>query len=859
MDKRYELFCLKDQVFYDALDATNTVGFAIAAEPLPPGWQQTMLNEWIVYVPPENRIPAQGWKIHVSACRQNAAEVLGVIRDYCVPREISFKHLNGPTDLFLRNAKYAPRGASGKLVTVYPADNAELARVIDDLAPRLAGQPGPYILSDLRIGDGPLYVRYGAFTERRRPDEHGKLVSVIEDPDGNLVPDRRDPIFYVPPWVDLPDFLGLHLAARNAITTVDLPYQVKKPLHFSNGGGVYEAVDTRTGEQVVLKEARPYAGLAADGSDAVARLHSERAILEKLAGIEGIPAVRDYFVLGDHHFLVEEFIEGRPLNDLYALRHPLLDPEPSAEQVAGYTAWALKVSEGVERITAAVHERGVVINDLHMFNIMVRPDDTVALIDFEIACSAEEAGRQSLANPGFLAPPDRRGIAVDNYSLACLRLALFMPLTTLFVLDRTKAWHLAEVIAENFPVQPSFLPPAVEEITRGAPGGPALPRFTADREGWELARTTLSQAIRASATPHRDDRLFPGDIEQFASGGLGLAHGAAGVLYALDATGCGRCEDHEQWLIDHATEPRRSVGLGLYDGLLGAAYTLGRLGHRDAALEVAGIVLAEKWQALGPDLFGGLTGLALALDYLADATGEAVLAETAARAAELVVDWVTESDKPPTHPGLLNGASGPALLCVRRFEATEDERWLDHAAWALRRDLAACVIDKAGALHVDVGSRVLPYLARGSTGIGMVIDEYLRHRDDLSFSQAREAIRRAGYSRYYGQSGLFSGRAGILTGLARTDRTSPIVADHVRDFSWYALSYGGGIAFPGDYLMRLSMDLATGTAGVLLALGSVLHDSPVNLPFLGPDLDVLRSTRTSTGVLAETGAATEGR
>jgi hypothetical protein len=35
-------------------------------------------------------------------------------------------------------------------------------------------------------------------------------------------------------------------------------------------------------------------------------------------------------------------------------------------------------------------------------------------------------------------------------------------------------------------------------------------------------------------------------------------------------------------------------------------------------------------------------------------------------------------------------------------------------------------------------------------------------------------------------------------------------------------------------LLRLSMDLATGSAGVLLALGSALHDAPVSLPFLGP-------------------------
>jgi hypothetical protein len=56
----------------------------------------------------------------------------------------------------------------------------------------------------------------------------------------------------------------------------------------------------------------------------------------------------------------------------------------------------------------------------------------------------------------------------------------------------------------------------------------------------------------------------------------------------------------------------------------------------------------------------------------------------------------------------------------------------------------------------------------------------------------------------------------------------------VRGLSWHALPYGGGLTFPGDQLLRLSMDFATGTAGVLFALGAALHDVPVRLPFLAP-------------------------
>jgi hypothetical protein len=59
-----------------------------------------------------------------------------------------------------------------------------------------------------------------------------------------------------------------------------------------------------------------------------------------------------------------------------------------------------------------------------------------------------------------------------------------------------------------------------------------------------------------------------------------------------------------------------------------------------------------------------------------------------------------------------------------------------------------------------------------------------------------------------------------------------VVATHIRRLAWHATTREGYLAFPGEELLRLSMDLATGTAGVLLALGAALHSEPVDLPFL---------------------------
>ena len=828
MRKQYELYCVTDRFFYDAPPVTRDTDYEISHRDLPDGWEQLPGDEWMVYVPPNDRTPPQGWKVHVTGCAASADEVLRHTWRYCVPRGVQFKHLRGPQTLRMRNAKYAPRGSSGKLVTIYPADEEQLERILEDLGPLVSGLPGPYILSDLRIGEGPLHVRYGGFAERRCLDERGELVAAMLDGDGELVPDRRGPIFTVPDWVTIPRCLESHVAARGATTTQDLPYRIEKALHFSNGGGVYEAIDTRTGEKVVLKEGRPHAGLAADDADAVTRLQRERDMLTRLEGVEGVPAVHDYFTLGEHHFLVQEFIDGRALNTFFAERHPLLDPEPAHDKVMEYTAWALKVHAGVERVVKEMHARGVVFNDLHMFNVMVRPDDSVALIDFETAAPADENGRQTLASAAFLAPPDRRGTQVDIYSLACLRLALFLPMTTLFVLNRGKAGHLAEVIKEWFPVAPGFLDEAVVEITRGVRPA-AVPEFSPDPTAWARVRGELSQAVLAAATPERDDRLFPGDVEQFFGSTLGLAHGAAGVLYALDATGIGRWPEYEEWLARRACDPPRGTGLGLYDGLQGAAYVLAGFGHVQSALDVAEICLSEAWEKLGSDLYGGLPGFALVLHHLADVTGEAELRKAAWRAAEIVAD--RPGAAPGPRPGLMHGASGAALMFVRLYERTGDPDLLDRAAEALRRDLAGCVEDEYG-VQVKDDHRVLPYIDHGSVGIGLALDDYLDHRQDQEVAKALEGIRLAARSHYYAQSGLFAGRAGMILYLARHDRAEPWVARHIRDLAWHAIPYKDGLALPGDHLYRLSMDLATGTAGVLLAVSSALDDRPVGLPFL---------------------------
>jgi hypothetical protein len=364
----------------------------------------------------------------------------------------------------------------------------------------------------------------------------------------------------------------------------------------------------------------------------------------------------------------------------------------------------------------------------------------------------------------------------------------------------------------------------------------------------------MVKAILASATPERDDRLFPGDVAQFSDGGgLGLAHGAAGVLYALAEVGAERYEEGERWLLDHTAPVPVGTPLGLYDGLAGVALTLDRLGHRQRALDLLDQILAEKWHRLSSDLSGGLAGLGLVLDELARTTGEQALRDHAAEAARLLAHRLGEPRPAPPRrrAGLLRGASGPALFLLRRYEATGDPALLASAREALRQDLECLVDQKNGGLAVDEGWRTMPYLGDGSVGVGMVLDDCLaatgaatdaRGSEETAGAQdglarVRAGILTAATYRFYAQPGLFEGRAGMILHLARTGAPREALAEQIAALGWHSMPYEGQLAFPGNHLMRLSMDLGTGTAGCLLALGAAhaaADDSTPRLPFLPP-------------------------
>ncbi|MEU6536655.1 class III lanthionine synthetase LanKC [Streptomyces sp. NPDC047000] len=844
MDMRYEAFSYADPVFYDSPVRWATAEeFDAVGEPVPAGWVGNARDVWVGRQLADTALPDQGWKIHVSACMGNARHILSLVSEYCYENRVAFKFLRSPALVQTQNAKYASRGSSGKFMTLYPVGEPQLERCLEDLDEALAGQPGPYILSDLRWREGPLYLRYGGFTEQFCRSETGELVLALREPSGRLRPDVRRAVFEVPEWAPVPAVLTQALAARERTSTADFPYTVERALHFSNGGGIYVARPAGGGDEVVLKEARPHAGLDQRGDDAVLRLDSEHDILRRLAGVSAVPAVLGRFTAWEHRFLVQEYVAGEPLNRWFARRYPLVHPAPDRADIDRYRQEALDVLAGIEEGLRAIHDRGIVFGDLHPRNLIVRPDGRICFVDFELASPVDDFTRPGLGAAGFAAPADLHGFAIDHHALDALRLWIFMPLMQLTSLDPHKRDQLAGAAARRF-----GLPPGPVPTPRTTARGPASPPgasgldplaelFSGDRADWPALRDSMAAAITVSATPERTDRLFPGDPNQFTHDGLGLAYGAAGVLWALHSTGAPVDPGHVQWLLDAVgREPCRP---GLYTGSHGVALALDRLGHTRHAHNLLDRLLKAPPDDQGSDLAGGLPGIGLTLLHFAGTTADASLLAAATDTADRLAARLTAASgngAPPAGPrtGLLHGSTGAALFFLRLHDSTGDPALLDLAEQALARDLARCVLGEDGTLQVDDGSRVLPYLESGSAGIAAVLHSWLRHRPDPELRQSLDRMRGAAEPEFIVQPGLFNGRAGLVAlldllqdGTAVHDR---VIRRHIRRLVWHVVPYRGHVAFPGEQLLRLSMDLATGSAGILLALGSALAGTP-GLPF----------------------------
>ena len=834
---------------------------------LPPTWCLRRGNKWFYTEPPDEHLPTQGWKIHVSAIPNNSEEILRKTAATCIHKRIAFKFSLDPTILSLSIDKIWPREASGKFITIYPHHEQEFRQVIEVLYTSLQGFIGPYILSDKRYKDSQVvYYRYGGIKDITILSPSGELQHVLQAPDGNLVPDIRAPYWSPPSWVSDP-FDTEEEEDDGDPTLHNGRYIVRETLNYSVSGGVYLATDTVTEKDVIIKEARPATVVDSNGHDAFDRLQKEYRLLQKLQGLGITPDPVELFHDWEHLFLVEEYIEGTRLGRFITSSHPLfLKTDHNALATRTYLEQLRAMWVNIARGVEIMHEKGIVYGDLSVNNILVENAEAgkIRFIDLESSWEEGIDTPSPIGTPGFTSPTRKKEPSKkdDFYALGAIMLAMLYPITNLLDLDPSKKGIFLREIAGilglpeqlrdtieqclSYDASQRPTPQQVVEVILNTPVQDikTLRHETPSKHDLLAIVQSIANHIVASADVRRKDCLFPADPMVFLTNPLSVAYGATGVLYALSKMGQAIPQPLMGWLLSQPLHPEHYPP-HLYIGSAGIAWALWEMGLQDMAIHLFETASHHSLLRERADVFYGASGYGLAcLHFYLRTSNEKWLDQ-----AVQIGDWLlqTRVEKEDSQGycwpnkegeawlGYALGTSGIALYLLYLSLATGEKRFLHAGEQAMTFDLAHLRRTGEGYLSTPRGPTIAfenvltQYWLDGSAGVATALMRFWAATKNPKYFETLTHLLPDVSRKYTSFPGLFRGLSGLGHVLldAYTFTEDPqYLQEAYRTASGilpYQLHRPDGIAFPGEQLLRISTDFGTGSAGIALFLYRLAH------------------------------------
>jgi hypothetical protein len=677
-------------------------------------------------------IPQQGWKLHVSADPTSAEAVLRRALPVLLAEDASFKVVSSVPQLDMLNRGAGGLSQIGKFITVYPKDDAQVVRLAVALDEATRGLRGPIVPSDRPLVPGSLvHYRYGGFSPKLIQAPSGEIQPAITAPSGELIPDRRLEVYYVPEWaVDPFVAAGVTAAPEAPSRVVGNRYLIVDTRYRSPVGAVHLVLDLEALRRCMLKQRRR------DGHD---YLRHEADVLARLAPDPRFPEAFGLIEQEDGDlFLAIEEVEGETLEKHVA------DLISWGRRVPGkqVVAWGRELAAMLGKI----HEEGFVYGDLKMENVIVAPDGRLHLIDFEFACEPKaENSFRGIGTRGYSSPQQAVGeppaVTDDVYSLGALLYALLTlappplaphPLVLLKrpieLLNPAAGPALVEVISRCLDPDPSArfpsmaaLDAALAAVGSGASatpapfgGEPAAESEAQTRRRYRELTKRLGDTLCKEALRSPDGRGLMWLSKSLDPGGLPLRDlcvGGAGAVLAL-AELVGELDDpqHRSVLAEGAgwlkgTRPLSEQPLpGLYVGEAGVGAALLRAGQvlgDDELIDVA----AEKGRLVSslpyssPDMFNGTAGRLRFHLLLWDETNDPEHLHHAVEAGKFLLESAEDAGGgglcwtiPPGYGGLsgsaqlgyAHGAAGIADALLDLFETTHEERFLSAAQGAGR-------------------------------------------------------------------------------------------------------------------------------------------------------------------------------
>lgn len=814
---------------------------------LPPTWSIGRDGLWYLSEPPGVRLPPQGWVVEVSATPRDCEAILHRTATLCEQLGVAFQFPLDRQVVSLVTGQTWPRESGGRVLSLYPVDDARFHQVIERLHTALREFAGPYILSDKRFRDSKVvHYRYGGFpghgpsvlrvTGERQP--------MLAAPDGGPVPDERAPLWSPPPWLSdpFPD------EAVPDEDTDDLSlnggrYLIRSVLRSAVTGGVYVGLDRETNAAVAIKEARPHTGIDADGLDAVDRLKRQYRLLQELQDTGFTPVPLDLFWEWEHLFLVEEWIRGLSLEQYAAASNPLLRGHATRAGQEAYAAKFRKIASNLAAGLDEMHSRGIVLGPVTVADVVVTDleADWVRVRNLDTARESGEGWSQAddlqvlgtlLADT--LCPRSGALIRLDPsraqpfVALGAngLGLADTLEHTILRCLDTDRAQRptAAEVL--------QVLGPSAGAGLAGAQSRPAVAPPPPQPDALPGMLQAAITALRTSADP----LVLP-------SNPLSLAYGAAGVGYALARlTGSAPASLTVRMLSQPAAPDRYPPGL--YVGSAGVAWALWEMGLSEVALQTLRSARNHPLLRDAADLFHGAAGYGLACLRFHGLTGSQEWLDEAVAVGEQLLRTRVEKGAGAYWPdregavglGYAKGAAGIGLYLLYLSLATGDSRFLQTGTAALEHDLTHLWDEPGTYLAMvrrpadTVGTpESCPDWYEGTAGVGTALVRFWHVTREQRYRDLLERIAPDAARTYAASPGLFQGMAGLGNFLLDLYQFTgePLYlqqAQHAgRTTALFGVKRGADVAFPGTDATQLSLDFGTGTAGIALFLHRLAH------------------------------------
>lgn len=785
-DFNFSVFTPARSVSTDSSELRGMLDSTLRARGEIDGWDVSTGDFWCSVTPHEHAARSQGWKLHLSATVSSATTILDRALPVLLQGGCAFKFASTLTHVGLLNARNTPRGHSGKFITVYPQSDSDAVALAEALHQATVGLAGPRILSDRPYAPGSLvHYRYGGFVEERALSNDGLYTWMIFDPEGNPVEDRRVGQYLPPAWArcPFPEPAGKAVPSTNSGAggvLIGDHFLVREAIRHVNKGGVYRAVDTRTGADVILKEARPHVGADDTGKDVRDLLRAEARALQKIGPLDAAPRMLMLFEESQHLFLAEELIPGLSLREwvLDRIRHG-----GWRRHVPG----TLEMGDRLIELMEVAHRAGLIVRDFNPNNIMVLPDGQLRLIDLELAVLSEEQEELlGAGTPGYSAPEQMAGgpptVEADYYSLGATICFVVTGSTPDFVPDLPTARPLRDRLAEWLSAREApGSPAAIRELILGLMDDEPGLRWTtsAARDALAAARKTLGRQSRAHCSPGHglgsdDGRLADELWHQVIDGSVGYllasmnpadgerlwsvscAHGAAdpcavqlgaaGILGVLTRcfalTGDQRLPEAiattGRWIDQRLrTDGKRSPGL--YFGAAGIAWSLYEAGRivGDDWLAGRGLALAETLPVSSetPDVTHGTAGIGLTFLHLWLRSGNEEFVQRAGKAADELVASASEEPSGISwgtpaafesrlaggrYHGFAHGTAGVGYVLLAIALATGRSDCLELAYRAGETLLANAIVhDGVAQWSAEPGDdATAPYWCHGSAGIG---------------------------------------------------------------------------------------------------------------------------------------------